>query len=243
MKAWVDERLAALDVAHGLEPATTPDLSPDCVIVCSTPEFVGPEAPTGDRFVWVGPSVRDRVDSTPFPMEFIADAEAQRLPLVLVSLGTLNASRGQRFYSVVCDAVRDQPVRVVMAAPPELVPNPPENMLVRPWVPQLRLLPKMSAVVTHGGHNTVCEALLHGVPMVVAPIKDDQPVVAGLVVQAGAGERVHFGRVKPAKFHAALESVLSDPKYRHSACAIGDSFRQAGGAAVAAKHLISWVTT
>ena len=39
--------------------------------------------------------------------------------------------------------------------------------------------------------------------MVVAPW-DDQPVVAGLVVQAGAGERVHFGRVKPAKFHAAL---------------------------------------
>ena len=241
VRDWVDHQLAELDAQFGIERRVNPDLSPDCVIVCSTREFVGNLAPSEARFVWVGPSVRARRDSTSFPMDFLLDPSGSPATAVLVSLGTLNASRGERFYNVVCNAVRDRAIRVVIAAPPELVPNAPDNVLVQPWVPQLELLPKMSAIVTHGGHNTVCEALLYGVPMVVAPIKDDQPVVAGLVVQAGVGERVHFGRVKVPTFSAALDRVLTESHYRENAAAIGDSFRRAGGAVAAAQHLISWL--
>ena len=176
-------------------------------------------------------------------MEFFDPDGSQAEPAVLVSLGTLNASRGKRFYQVVCDSVRGLPLRVVIAAPPELVVNPPDNVWVQSWVPQLELLPKMAAVVTHGGHNTVCEALFHGVPMVVAPIKDDQPVVAGLVVEAGAGERVHFGRVKAPRFTAALNQVLQEPHYRLNAQRLGQSFQRAGGAAAAARHLTAWLTS
>lgn len=43
----------------------------------------------------------------------------------------------------------------------------------------------------------MCEALWHAVPLVVAPIRDDQPVVAGQVTDAGAGVRVRFGRGGP----------------------------------------------
>jgi UDP:flavonoid glycosyltransferase YjiC (YdhE family) len=50
----------------------------------------------------------------------------------------------------------------------------------------------MSAVVCHGGHNTVCEAVAHGVPLVVTPIRDDQPIIARQVADAGAGIRLHF---------------------------------------------------
>jgi UDP:flavonoid glycosyltransferase YjiC (YdhE family) len=112
------------------------------------------------------------------------------------------------------------------------------QMLVSPYVPQLPLLERVDAVVCHAGHNTVCEALWHGVPLVVAPIRDDQPIVAGQVVDAGAGVRLRFGRSTPDRIAAAITAVL-DPEngHREAARRIGASFRSAGGSTAAADRL------
>ncbi len=101
----------------------------------------------------------------------------------------------------------------------------------------LDLLPHMHAVVGHGGLNTVCEALSEGVPLILAPIKGDQPINATQVEAAGAGIRVRFGRVKPEELRAAVLAVLEDPSYRAAADRIRTSFREAGGAEAAAGHL------
>jgi UDP:flavonoid glycosyltransferase YjiC (YdhE family) len=84
----------------------------------------------------------------------------------------------------------------------------------------------------------VCEALAHGLPLVVAPIRDDQPVVARQVVDAGAGVRLHFGHATADLIGAAATDVLGDPRYRDGARRIGASFRAAGGAVAAADHLV-----
>lgn len=91
--------------------------------------------------------------------------------------------------------------------------------------------------MSHGGHNTVCEALARGLPLVVAPIRDDQPVVAQQVVAAGAGVRVRFGRVRPRDIAEAVDAVLSRPAYRAAARRIQASFAAAGGPAAAARAL------
>ncbi|MFF3884294.1 glycosyltransferase [Streptomyces sp. NPDC001914] len=112
-----------------------------------------------------------------------------------------------------------------------------KDLLVLPSVPQLALLERVDAVICHAGHNTVCEALWHGVPLVVAPIRDDQPVVAGQVTDAGAGVRVRFGRVTADQLGAALDAVLHEPGHRAAAVRIGTAFRAAGGAPAAADSL------
>jgi MGT family glycosyltransferase len=108
---------------------------------------------------------------------------------------------------------------------------------VRSYVPQLALLGVVDAVVTHGGHNTTCEALAHGLPLVLAPIRDDQPIVADQVVRAGAGVRVKFGRVRAEQLGAAVDAVLDDPSYRAGAECVQQSFAEAGGAVTAADYL------
>ena len=155
---------------------------------------------------------------------------------MLASLGTHNQEAGARFYRVLLEAAGPD-LQIVLVAPPEMVGPVPEHVLVRASVPQLDLLPLCAAVVTHGGVNTVNECLVHGVPMVVAPIRDDQPVIAGRVAAVGAGIQVRFGRVQPADLTAALQSVLDDPAYRAAARRVGDSFALAGGAAAAADRL------
>jgi MGT family glycosyltransferase len=126
----------------------------------------------------------------------------------------------------------------VVASPAQVeIPPGVDNILVRERVPQLALLRHLDAVVSHGGHNTVCETLAEGIPLVLAPIRDDQPIVSDQVVRAGAGVRVRFGRVRPDELLAAVRTVLDDPSYRRAAGVIRQSFLDAGGAVAAADAL------
>ncbi|GLY47206.1 glycosyltransferase [Lentzea sp. NBRC 102530] len=211
------------------------------VLVYSSKALVAGEF--GDEVAFVGPALSHRVERTGFPWDWLGGSPgggaAGRSPglagrCVLVSLGTLNGPAGERFLGQTLEAVDGLPVRVVMVAEPRPAPS---NVLVLPSVPQLALLPHLDAVVTHGGHNTACEALAHGLPLVVAPIRDDQPTVAAQVVAAGAGVRLTYSRARAADIRSALTSVLDEPEYAAAAGAVRDSFLAAGGAAAAADRL------
>jgi len=197
------------------------------VLVYSSPALV--EGEFGDEVAFVGPALTHRVERVDFPWGSLTGRRR-----VLVSLGTLNGPAGERFFGQVLEAVSELDVQVVIVAPPRPAPS---NVLVLPTIPQLALMPHLDAVVTHGGHNTVCEALAHGLPLVVAPIRDDQPTVAAQVVAAGAGVRLTYSRARAADIRSALESVLDEPEYAAAAELVRKSFVAAGGAAAAADRL------
>lgn len=242
--SWVADQLVDLQVALGVDPARAADGDPRfserLVVAFTTEALVGSLLAipaTAGPVAFVGPAVEDRPETTAFPWERL-DPD---LPLVLVSLGTVNAEVGGRFYDVVVEALAGERVQVVVAAPEHLVrlPEGVNNVMVHAPVPQLALLARAAVVITHGGHNTVCEALTHGVPLVVAPIRDDQPIVAEQVVAAGAGVRVRFGRVGSAELRDAVRRALTDPVLRAGAEAVRASFAEAGGAGAAADAIES----
>jgi MGT family glycosyltransferase len=234
VQQWLDRQFEALQRDCGLYPLPRPDCSEHLTVVFSSLAFVGGDParfPPAMRFV--GPAAAGRPDDAGgFPWDALGSG-----PRVFVSLGTVNMERGERFYRVVLDALRGRDAQAVVVAPEALASEAPDNVLVRPYVPQLALLPKMDAVVCHGGHNTVCEALANALPLVVAPIRDDQPVVAQQVVDAGAGLRVRFGRVQAAELWEAIQSVLGVASFRAAAATVRDSFATAGGAPRAAELL------
>lgn len=235
--AAMHEARVALQARFGVpaEVAEQGDLriSPHLVVAYTTEALVG-DVVVDAPVAFVGPSTLGRPEADDFPWD---ELDGDR-PKVLVSLGTLNAEAGERFFSVAAEAFRDQPWQAVFVAPDELVPDPPPNVIVRGRVPQLALLARMDAVVSHAGHNTVCESLASGLPLVVAPIRDDQPVVADQVVRAGAGVRVKFNRVRAADLRSAIDEALTSPELRSAAQRISASFADAGGAAAAADALV-----
>ncbi|WP_329560971.1 glycosyltransferase [Kitasatospora sp. NBC_01266] len=235
--AWVRGLLHELRGRLGAPPSSVdPRFSPHLILAFSTPELAGAAAPVGPiRFV--GPALAARPAEPEFPWQWLDPDRST----VLVTLGTANTDAGAAFLTACQETLRERSGRLqgVLVDPGKVLgdPAPDPDLLVLPAVPQLRLLAGAAAVICHAGHNTVCEALWHGVPLVVAPIRDDQPVVAGQVVAAGAGLRVRFGRTSAARLGQALDAVLDDPAHRTAARRVGASFRAAGGAARAADHL------
>lgn len=234
--AWLEGHLEALRgrIAGGTGTAD-PRMSPHGVLAFTTRELLGPVELRENDWL-VGPAISNRPSTSDFPWEWLDPA----VPTVLVTLGTANADAGAGFLNAAAEALSGMAdrVRAVVLDPGGVLGRVGENVLVREHAPQLELLKHVDAVVCHAGHNTVCETLWHGLPLVVAPIRDDQPIVAGQVVDAGAGVRLRFRRSGPERIAAAVDAVLdTEAGYRRAAEMVGDSFRAAGGSAAAAERL------
>ncbi|MEV4920458.1 glycosyltransferase [Streptomyces tirandamycinicus] len=263
--AWIDALLRDLRQRIGDPEGTAdPRFSPRLVLAFTAPELAGPPARGGDAIRWVGPSLTARPSPADFPWEWLDPGRATVLVTLgtantgagerfLTACAEALRARADRLQAVVVDP------QGALGARPGAGPNGAfpgtgtgtergtgtgaggvrvdGDLLALPEVPQLALLRRVDAVVCHAGHNTVVEALWHGVPLVVAPIRDDQPVVAAQVCDAGAGVRVRFGRATAARIGEAVDAVLYGPGHRAAARAIGSALRAAGGAAAAADHL------
>jgi zeaxanthin glucosyltransferase len=236
VEAWIHQRMAAVWTAAGLpgEPPHDLRFSPHLLVAFTGHALTGPLDWPGNA-VLVGPALAPRAPDTAFPWDWL-DPDRRH---VLVTVGTLSMDLAQEFHARVVEALRPlgDRVQAIVVAPDGTVPDPPAHVLVRPRAPVLELMPRLDAVVSHGGLNTVCEALAHGVPLVVAPIKGDQPINAAQVAAAGAGRRVRFASVRPGPLREDLLAVLDDPSYRAAARRVAASFAAAGGAQAAARQL------
>jgi len=134
------------------------------------------------RFRFVGPCCSFRPDTPAFPFERLDGR-----PLVLVSLGTVY-SQVPKFLRRCMEELAGSPWQIVLATGGSSPMAPvPANFIVRPSVPQVEILRRASAFVTHGGMNSVQEALYYGVPLVLAPQAADQFWISARTAELGAG--------------------------------------------------------
>lgn len=229
---WVAEKFRELEAIYPLpEIVERPDFSPYGVIVFSSQQLVGDSAACFDLpYHFVGPAYGARATHDDFVWEKLDITKRK----ILISLGTVSRDRTTRFYEVMMDALGDMDIQVIMVSPETLAAQAPENFIVQSRVPQLQLLPYMDAVICHAGHNTVCESLANGLPLIVAPIRDDQPVIARQVIDAGAGLFMRFGKVTSATARSTVEQLLNDKNLKQNAERLARSFEGLGGAERAA---------
>ena len=93
----------------------------------------------------------------------------------------------------------------------------PDNVRVERYIPNSLLLPRVDAVVCHGGFNTVMGALTFGRPLVLAPITADQPIHAQRCATLGVGCVVGAQPLDPAEIRRATHAVLDEPSFREAA--------------------------
>jgi len=102
-------------------------------------------------------------------------------------------------------------------------PVPPEarkpEVLVRPYVPMSALLPRVAALVHHGGIGTVAQAFAAGVPQLATPFAHDQFDNAERMQRLGCGLRLDSPAGAP-EMYQALRRMLDDPAFLTSCRAV-----------------------
>ena len=200
------------DALGELDRAATPsrDAFQECgdVLLLNYPtELHAPERTDSlPPHVFLGSAVRSEAIDPDVEAWLAADS----LPVVYVSFGSFLSVRGDVLARVAA-ALQGLPVRVAIAvgetAPAELGPVP-DSWLVRAFLPQVRLLRGAALAVTHGGNNSVTEALRAGVPLVVLPFSTDQFAGAAALDVAGLGTSLPPNTATVAELRAGCERML-----------------------------------
>lgn len=213
-----------------------PRFSPHLVIATTIPALTG-TVPMPDHFALIGPAFGPRRTDPSFRWDWW-DADRKH---VLVTAGTMSAHLVGSYLARMVEALEPMAsgVQVVLNAAKDAVADPPPHILVAPQVPMLDLLPCLDAVICHAGQCTVNEALAHGVPVVVAPIRLGELAVAEQVTRVGAGMSVSFSQASPEQLTTAVTAVLDQPGYRAQARRLSEEISAAGGAGRAAARLVA----
>lgn len=184
------------------------------------------------------PSSRHPVD---FPWDKLVDQ-----PLIYASMGTLQ-NRLTHVFEAIAAACCDLDAQLVISlggsAEPDSMPALPGTPLIVRYAPQLELLQRAALTITHAGMNTVLESLTYGVPMVAIPVTNDQPGVATRVAWTGAGEILPLGQLQTETLRQRVQTVLTQPSYRHNAARLQTAIQQSGGTGKAADIIETAIAT
>jgi len=183
--------------------------------------------PLDDSWHRLDSSVRETDAPAGIPEAFLADPEGR--PLVYFSLGSLGSADVALMRRVI-GVLATLPYRVIVSKGPlheeiELA----ANMWGAEFLPQTSIMPLVDLVITHGGNNTVTEALHFGKPMILLPLFWDQYDNAQRVHERGLGRRLPTYSFTDEELSGALDELLSDQPLRARIAAIGEGIRARDG--------------
>jgi UDP:flavonoid glycosyltransferase YjiC (YdhE family) len=150
---------------------------------------------------------------------------------VYVSFGSQIYHQPQLF-RLLAEATKNLGAQVVFAAQ-QLHQSPefadlPAHVLTCGYAPQLALLPRASVFVTHGGANSVMEAIRFGVPLLISPICNDQFHQAHYIQRRAIGEAMDLYDTSVQMCHEVLKRLLHAPDYRRNLEPITRSYQRDG---------------
>lgn len=210
----------------------------DLNLVYTAREFVPNADRFDDTFRFVGPPLPENDVAADFPLDRL-----QGRKVIYVALGTAR-NDAPDFFRACMTAFAGRPELVVMSTggriSPESLPPAPENFIVRSWVPQLAVLERSQACVTHGGMNSCNQALYFGVPMVVWPNAPDLVMQARRIEELGLGRVLWSKAPSPDEIRRLALEVMSDARVRSSVQTMQRSVVAAGGKDRAVREILAF---
>ncbi|WP_342719579.1 macrolide family glycosyltransferase [Bacillus paramycoides] len=197
--------------------------------------------PNSDLFgrnnIFIGPSISKRKTNVEFPLELLKGKK-----VIYISMGTLLEGL-EPFFNTCIDAFSDFDGIVVMAIGDRndrsKIKKAPDNFIIASYVPQTEVLSEADIFITHGGMNSVHDAIHFNVPFVILPHDKDQPMIAQRLTELEAANRLLKEHVNVQTLREAVTDVLSNEKYKHGIRKLNESFLECGGS----KEAITVITS
>ncbi len=194
-------------------------------IAQTTAAFDFPRSKAGQRLHLVGPL---RGENGREELPYAVDPDK---PFIFMSLGTLQGHR-YRLFRAAAAACRELDVQLLVAHCGGLSEHEAKKVgatWVTDFAPQRAVLERADLCITHGGLNTVMDALEFATPLLALPIAFDQPGVSARIVHHGLGLRLSPRMLTVARMKTAIATLLHDPGYADREREVGRSIAAAGG--------------
>jgi zeaxanthin glucosyltransferase len=192
-------------------------------------------------FHYVGPL---RTGPAPAQGATLPPLDSKR-PFVFASLGTLQGHRLGLWHKI-AKACRRLHLQLLVAHCGGLTDAQAATIdadFVVDRVSQSEAMQRADLVITHGGVNTVLDAITAKVPMLCIPLAFDQPGMAARVKRCGVGEGVP-ARAGSRRIETALRALLQNKSAFQAAMQpLAEEMRTGGGAARAAAIIEAAITT
>jgi UDP:flavonoid glycosyltransferase YjiC (YdhE family) len=144
---------------------------------------------------------------------------SQEDPIVYVTLGTVFNEAVDIFRTILA-GLRDEPVQVLVTvgetADPAALGLQPANVHVERYIPQSRVLPWSSLMVSHAGSGAMLGAIKAGVPMLAVPQGADQFMNAEQSVSAGLGLRLQPDELTADSVRQSVRRLLREGHFRRA---------------------------
>jgi MGT family glycosyltransferase len=190
------------------------------------------ERPLDPTWTRMDSSVRRTEELFVIPSEIADRPEGSALIYVsLGSLGSADIGLMKRLISV----LGQTPHRYIVSMGPAFKEIAlAENMVGSEFLPQTKIIPQVDLVITHGGNNTVTEALHFGKPMIVLPLFWDQYDNAQRMHELGFGIRLATYTFTDQEMTDAIAALINDQELRARLAGVGESIRSRNGTEVGA---------
>ena len=169
--------------------------------------------------------VESSVDQGRKDVGFDASRLSSNRPLIYAAVGsmaaTMHGDSARKFITDFVAAMKRNPQwQAVLSTGTDLLDpatfDLPENVIGVRFAPQVELLKRASMMVCHGGLNSLKEAILLGVPLVVVPMFYDHFGYAARVEYHGLGRRVRMAELDGTgtALGAAMQKTHDDADVR-----------------------------
>jgi zeaxanthin glucosyltransferase len=222
--------IAAWSKRFGLEAhASLQDCLGPTQIAQMVPAFDFPR-PEPLPFVPVGP-LRRAEELTDAPLPFALPADK---PVVFATMGTLLGG-DLKLWRALAKACREAGAALVLAhggrlSAAEVAPLDVHHS--EAFLPYRAVMRQAALVITHGGSNTVLDALACGVPLLIRPVGFDQPGNLARVRHHGFGEEL---AKRTGAMAEQIGRLTADKSIKERCAAVAAALVQAGGAPRAAR--------
>ena len=188
--------------------------------------------PLDDSWTRMDSSVRETDEDYVVPAELVNRPDGSAL--VYLSLGSLGGADVALMQRLV-DVLGTSRHRFIVSKGPQADRiTLPDNMVGAQMLPQTKVIPQVDLVISHGGNNTVTEALHFGKPLIVLPLFWDQYENAQRINELGFGLRLDTYGFTDSDLTDAVDRLLADAELRTRLDRLGAAVRARDGLRVGA---------
>lgn len=194
----------------------------------------------GDDYKFVGPSLMPKKGQDEFLQKLKKNKKT-----IYISLGTV-VNDNIALYRLLINTFANTPYQVILSLGNRFtladIGKIPDNIIIKRYLNQLKVLQSTDIFITHAGMNGVNESLYYGVPMILIPDTEEQKIIALRTQELGAG--IYFDRkdITEATLLKKTEHILQTKSYYAKAKEVQKTLRDSGGYKKAVQAILEYLS-